>query len=155
MQKNWMSSHEKDFVKPSLFMPHLLMLKRVKNSLGKEIILLVKKEIYKFKDIAGVGGVSLGCLLGYANPEDFRSLSTYLRYCGYKGHQFKVTKKYCRRLRTHIRQLATQVVRHKDAKFFPIYSEMKQQLGFGKAINRLSTLLMKEIYRRLKNGKEL
>jgi hypothetical protein len=111
--------------------------------------------------IRGVGPRYLGGILVKAHPDRFRSLSSYLYYCGLKGSAIE-SKRYSRHVRSLYHQLAASVVMQKDVRFYRLYRKVKRDLAErfpdagksrieGKAKNRLATFLAKEIYARLRS----
>jgi len=123
-----------------------------------EVLPYLKEDIQKI-NIAGVGNVLSMQILASAHPNKFNSLSSFLAYCGYKGN---VGTKYNRLAKTTAYQMASECVMHKNEKYYPLYLKVKEDLKQrfpedrkakinGKAINRLSTFLLKEIYSSVKS----
>lgn len=122
---------------------------------------LIQEHLHRL-NIKGVGVRYLAGILAYAHPSNFRCLSTYLSYCGYKGG---VGSKYNRDISSFANRMAVSVIMARDDKFYPFYLEVKERIvrqhpDYTKArinrmsINRLATFLLKEIYWSIK-GREI
>jgi len=96
-----------------------------------------------------------------ANPANFPTLSSYLRYCGLVDKE-QIGIKWNRHASMLYHLLAEEVMKHRDDKFRPIYDKCKEDIAvkypeYAKlhvhngALNRTATFLAKEIYYRL-NG---
>lgn len=107
--------------------------------------------------IKGLGTrIWLGILVT-ANPQSFKCLSAYLRFCGLTNNTFSETHKYNRHARMLYHMLAGQVLKQRDPKFRPIYDKCKADLVgehpdytkghiHNAAMARVSTFLAKEIF---------
>jgi uncharacterized protein YktA (UPF0223 family) len=123
-----------------------------------EILPFLKEDIQKIQ-IAGVGNVLSMQILTSAHPKNFTSQSAYLAYCGYIGN---VGTKYNRLAKTTAYQMAKSCIMHKNPTYYPLYIKIKEDLKLkfiydnklknnNRAINRLSTFILKEIYQKVKN----
>ncbi len=114
--------------------------------------------------IKGAGPRLVGGVLLCAHPRNFRSLSAYLAYAGFKGWS-SLSGKYNRHVKSLYYQLGAMVIIHRDPRFYRIYVKIKRDLQIsreglsagrldGMARNRLCTFLAKEFYRRFSVPKE-
>ena len=118
-----------------------------------EIKPLIRKELFKVKHIKGLGPVNLARLLAYAHPNRFPTVGRYLYYCGYTKAS-KITKRYSRKACSTVYLITTQLIRHKDPKYYPLYLKIKEEQPkeYSKvskhriAMNRTATLFLKEFY---------
>ncbi len=153
--KNKQRSLSKEFGKG---LPQVgLMLQELENE--KKQVLRYFSKFNEKRKIVGIRGLGVRYLAGIlirANPHKFRSLSAYLRYCGYKG-SVEETGRYSRHARSLYHQLCSEVIMHKDNEFYPLYLKLKADVKErfpdypkgkidGMARNRLSTFLAKRIY---------
>lgn len=114
-----------------------------------------KDEMKKFSGhIKGLGVRHLCVLLSEASPTRFPTVSKFLSYCGYKA-SVKKTKKYNRVAKSTAFQIAQETVMHRDKKYYPLFVEIKERfksngdkpiVAQAKALNRIATLILKEIY---------
>jgi len=148
---------------PLKFLPTL---EREKIRIEKVLEKIFKVEIGLFKDINGIGTITVAKAMLFSNPKKFPSLRKYLCYIG-----FNESVKYTRNgklrknpKRTPFYLMAEGVIKAKDEKWYNQYLKIKEDLkakfpddgGWlidAKAKNRLATLLAKEFYRRIKNQK--
>ena len=144
MKQNWLRFHEADFgVVPDIGLEYSLKLKK---NILEDVEEMIKEELKKVKHIKGVGVRYLAGILAYAHPNRFPSLRKFLFYCGYTEASNKL-KKYSRRIKPIINQAVKNLIMHKDKKYYSLYLKFKQDLGnHYKAINRVGTYLLKEIY---------
>jgi hypothetical protein len=152
--KNWQTSFTKDFGNsPNI---GLETIEKCKQQLMKEIGNIIKIEREKTRHIKGFGPRYLAGILAYAHPTRFSSLRKFLFYCGYTEASRKL-KKYNRRIKPIMHLLTTQVIMHKDTKYYSLYLKFKEQLSQRypnkskkpidiMARNRLATYLLKAIY---------
>jgi hypothetical protein len=155
--KVWRTNFEKDFGTKNLF-DAINILEQEKHRFENILKKKTKEDSERFKDIKGIGGTYLARLLAYAHPNRFPSLRKFLHYCGFKESS-SVLQTYNHKVKPIVHAMTVQVIRKKDKKYYPLYLEIKRSLKErhpghpkaeidGKAINRLSTLILKEIYRR-------
>ena len=142
-QKNWLTAFEKDFnEKPDIGIEHSIQLKK---ELTKEIHNLVKNDLEKIH-IKGLGSRYLAGILAYAHPNRFKSLGKFLCYCGFTNTAH-ITKKYNRKVKGVVYLLSKSVIKCKNEKYYPMYKMFKESgLNHYKALNRLGTFILKEIY---------
>lgn len=120
------------------------LLKEAKYELGDKVELCEKWR--------GVGIRHLAYMFAFANPKRFPSLRKFLYYCGRKGEARK-NKNFSRIVSTTAYQIAISLIRTKNEKYYPLYLKIKNELNnekkginHGKALNRISTLWLKEFY---------
>jgi len=122
----------------------------------QEIKRLVRTERQKIKHIKGFGSITLAGILAYAHPHRFTSLRKFLFYCGYTQASCHL-KRYSRKIKPIIYQATRFIIMNKDAKYYPFYLKVKDNLrqrdpnntkkGIdAMARNRLGTYLLKEVY---------
>ena len=116
-----------------------------------------------------------------AHPKDFPTLSKYLIYCGYKGISRK-TNRFSRKAKYIVWNITKNILMAKNEKYYPLYLKIKEQIkkkgltcsscfrkGCKKrdpnrpicngridemAWNRVGTLILKEIYYRIRSKLE-
>lgn len=122
------------------------LLKEAEYALGERLDL---KELWN-----GVGVRHLAYLFAFADPARFPSLRKFLYYCGRK-ELAKVNKNYSRVASTTAHQVAISLVRARNEEYYPLYKEIKESFNdekagvqHGKALNRISTLWLKEFYKK-------
>lgn len=117
---------------------------------------------FNLPNIKGIGRRLWIGLMVTANPKDFKSLCSYLRFCGLTGDVIQ-THKYNRHARMLYHLFAEKIVQKNDPNFRPLYDKLKTDMAIkysGKpkyrinnaALNRTATFLAKEIFRYCKNG---
>ena len=154
MMKLWTKAYQREFGQTPIDIGKEI--EAEKKNLLKQIKPLVQNDIKKVKHIKGLGIRYLAGLLAYAHPYRFSSLRNYLYYCGRKG-QAKKIQKYSRKASHLTRQVSEELVRKKDENYYPLYIKIKEDLknkhpDFKRirlhemALNRIGTLLLKELY---------
>jgi hypothetical protein len=110
--------------------------------------------------IKGLGNRIWAGIVVTANPNDFKCLSSYLRFCGLTEY-VRNNKKYNRHARWLYYMLTEGVMKHRDPKFKPIFDKCKADIA-GKhpsytkgeinraAMNRTATMLAKHVFRHVK-----
>ena len=119
-----------------------------------------------FDDIKGISTITISKALLFSNPRKFSCVSKYLRYLGFTEAMSKTEngKRKINPKRTPFYEMSENTVRAKDKVWYLLYLKIKEDLrkkfpddkpyiNDGKAINRISTLLAKEFYRRIRNQK--
>lgn len=125
-------------------------------SRGESIHIVQSKEVFQPPDIKGLGKRLWVGILITANPQNFKCLSAYLRYCGLVNLE-SLNYKYNRHAKMLYHLLAEEIVRFRDPNFRPFYDKVKVDMrikydGESKyrinnaALNRTSTFLAKAIY---------
>lgn len=152
--KNWVKAHEKDFgERPDIGLEHA---KELKKQLMKEIKEMIKEDLKKVEHIKGLGVRYLAGILAYAHPNRFPSLRKFLFYCGFKQSS-RILKKYNHRIPSLVHRIVVKLIMNKDSKYYPLYKQIKKQLAKknpdytkakinGVCMNRVGTLLLKELY---------
>lgn len=114
-------------------------------------------------DIKGLGKRLWIGILATANPQNFKCLSAYLRFCGLTSNVIE-THKYNRHAKMLYHLLAEEIVKQRDPNFRPLYDKLKTDMAVkykdspkhrinNAALNRTATFLAKEIYKHCnKNG---
>ncbi len=149
---------QREFGENDVYLDLIKKWEKEKRKLFKEIYPLLEDDIQKV-NIYGIGNVLTMQILTEAHPIRFNSLSSYLSYCGYIGN---VGYKYNHQAKSTAYQMSVSCIRHKSPNYYPLYLKIKEDLKIkflgdskakvnGRAINRLSTFLLKEIYRSVKN----
>lgn len=156
-------SYEKEFGCSPSYINILKSLEEQKKLKLNMLKPMLKEEMVKIEDIKGIGLRYLAGLLATAHPKRFSTLSKYLSYCGYKESSWrKGSGKYNREAKCLAWQMSKSIILHKDPKFYPLYLKFKDDLRAknvdcsksrinGKAINRTSTFILKELYARFHN----
>jgi len=142
-------------------------LESLQKEIFKQIEPLIAVEYDKLKHIKGLGPKTLAKLLASAHPRDFLSLSAYLAYCGCKASSFykrfevgqengknKGRGRFSRQAKSAIWFASKGVLMAKDEKYYPLYKKVRtdlesrgiEKLVHTKALNRVQTFLLKEIY---------
>lgn len=130
-------------------------LKAAENSCLKKIIKLAPPVPRSLK-IKGLGPRIWAGIFITANPANFPTLSSYLRYCGLVNLD-QLDHKWNRHARMLYHMLAEEVMKQRDEKFRPIYDKCKADVTkkypeytkvhiHNAALNRTATFLAKEIY---------
>jgi hypothetical protein len=119
------------------------------------------KAVPSQPSIKGLGNRIWAGIVVTANPNDFKCLSSYLRFCGLTGDAVK-NHKYNRHASMLYFMLSNQVIRQTDSPFRSIYDKCKADIA-GKnpsytrghihyaAMNRTATMLAKHIFRHVKD----
>ena len=140
------------------------ILEKEKESVEKTLERIFRTEIILFGDIEGISTVTISKALLFSNPRNFSCVSKYIRYLGFTEATSR-TENGKRRInpkRTPFYQMCKGIIIKKDRKWYPLYLEIKEKLKLRfpenrpyqineKAINRISTLLAKEFYKRINN----
>lgn len=136
-------------------------LKNKEDNLIKKLTPLVSKgeseSVPSPPDIKGLGNRIWAGIVVTANPNDFRCLSAYLRFCGLTEDVIK-NGKYNRHARMLYHMLAEGVVRKGDTTFRSTYDKCKADIAdrnpsytkmhiHNAALNRTATMLAKHIFR--------
>lgn len=119
------------------------------------------KSVPSPPSIKGLGNRIWAGIVVTANPNDFKCLSAYLRFCGLTEDAIK-NHKYNRHARMLYHILAEMVLRNGDPIFRPIYDKCKADVAnknpsytkmhiHNAALNRTSTMLAKHIFRHVKD----
>lgn len=158
--KNREKAYLREFGENQAYSNILEILEGKKKEALKKVKPLLKDELRKVEDIKGVGLRLLAGLLASAHPKRFSTLSKYLAYCGYKSSSWQNGRgKFNRIAKTLAWQMTKNVIMQKDAKFYPLYLKIKENLRLknpegskgkidGMARNRVSTFILKELYSR-------
>lgn len=142
------------------------ILEKEKELVEKILERIFRTEIALFDDIKGISTVTVVKALLFSNPRKFSCVSRYLRYLGFTEAVSR-TENGKRRInpkRTPFYEMSKNVVRAKDKIWYPLYLKVKEDLkkkfpddkpfiNDAKAMNRVSTLLAKEFYKRINNQK--
>lgn len=135
-------------------------LKASENSCLKKIVNLAPPIPNSLK-IRGLGPRLWAGIYITANPINFLTLSSYLRYCGLVDKE-QIGTKWNRHACMLYHMLAEEVMKQKDNNFRPVYDKCKEDIAqkypeytklhnHNAALNRTATFLAKEIYSTLKN----
>jgi len=174
--RNYSIGFEKDFdIKPKLDLSFFEIQKR---TIAYKLHSLLSKEL-KIIDIKGFGPTNLACILTFAHPNKFPSLRKYLFYCGYTSrnkltvnycHRIKPTmylildgimrKKDPKYYPIYIKIKNEWLAKFEDENFVKSFQEAhskskiykkfpKKLIADGLARNRVSTLILKEVYSKL------
>lgn len=130
-------------------------LKAAENSCLKKIVKLAPPVPQALK-IKGLGSRIWAGIIITANPTNFPSLSSYLRYCG-QVNLDQLDHKWNRHARMLYHMLAEEVMKQRDERFRPIYDQCKADITqrypkytkmhiHNAALNRTATFLAKKIY---------
>lgn len=152
MIKNWTKAYKREFGEEPIDVG-LAELERKKKEILKEVKLLIDDDLAKVQHIKGLGVRYLAGLLAYAHPNRFPNVGRYLYYCGYTNAS-KITKRYSRKTSSLVHQVAVELIRGKDPKYYPLYLKIKEEQpkDFPKikkhriAINKMATIFLKEFY---------
>jgi len=141
------------------------ILKDKEDSVMKELTPLVSgsksKAVPSPPSIKGLGNRIWTGIVVTANPNDFKCLSAYLRFCGLTEDVIK-NGKYNRHARMLYHMLAEGILRQGDPTFRSIYDKCKADIADTKpsytkghihnaALNRTATMLAKHIFRHVKD----
>ena len=139
-------------------------LKGREDSLMKELTSLVSKgeseSVPPPPSIKGLGKRIWAGIVVTANPNDFKCLSAYLRFCGLTEDVIK-NHRYSRHARMLYHMLAEETLRKGDPTFRSIYDKCKADIAEKKpnytkihrhnaSLNRTATMLAKHIFRHVK-----
>jgi hypothetical protein len=150
---------EREFGEKEVYSDVIKILEKRKSDTLKKVKPLIINELNRVKNIKGIGLRLLAGLLAVAHPKRFPTLSRYLSYCGYKYSSWQNGKgNYNRIAKSLTWQITNSIIRHRDPKFYPLYLKFKKDLRekhpnyengriHGMAMNRVSTFLLKELYR--------
>lgn len=130
-------------------------LKAAEKSCLKKIVKLAPPVPQALK-IRGLGPRLWAGIIITANPANFSTLSSYLRYCGLVDKE-QLGTKWNRHACMLYHLLADEVMKQRDEKFRPIYDRCKADIAeshpeytklhiHNAALNRTATFLAKEIY---------
>ena len=119
------------------------------------------KSVPSPPSIKGLGNRIWAGIVVTANPNDFKCLSAYLRFCGLTEDVIK-NHKYNRHAKMLYHMLAEKVLQQGDPTFRPIYDKCKVDIAdrnpsytkghiHNAALNRTSTMLAKHIFRHVKD----
>ena len=151
---------------PAPYDESIKLLQDKEKSLLKQLTKLIKgreskidvNSIYHLNrpEIKGLGDRIWVGILVTANPQNFKNISSYLRFCGLTN-DVMVSHRYNRHAKMLYHMLAEQVLKGKDPEFRPIYDKCKQDIAtnhpdyskshiHNAALNRTSTFLAKHIF---------
>lgn len=159
--KNRQTAYSRQFGENETYNQIITILKTHKQEALKEALPFIQEDLEKI-NIKGVGKTLIAEILTSANPHRFPSLSAYLAFCGYNQHSNE-TNKYNRTAKTTAFQMAKSCIMHKNPEWYPFYLKLKEDLKNrfpedrkgkinGKAINRLATFLLKQIWNVTRNS---
>lgn len=145
----------------------ILILEKEKESVEKILEKIFRTEIALFDDIKGISTVTVAKALLFSNPRNFSSIKKYICYNGFtesvKWTENGKLRKNPKRVPFYL--MTEGIIRAKDNKWYKQYLKIKEDLKIkfpddkpwlinNKAKNRISTLLAKEFYRRIKNQRK-
>ena len=127
----------------------------------KEIEKLTPKMPEDIDKIKGIGPRLWAGILCIANPKDFYSVNAYLKYCGLIDHK-NINYNYNRDARVIYWLISDQIVKHRTPEYREFYDKAKLTLASknpdwkpyrvnNAALNRLATVLAKDIYKTIKS----
>lgn len=133
----------------------IVSLKAAENSCLKKIVKLAPPIPDNLK-IKGLGPRLWAGIYITANPVNFLSLSSYLRYCGLVNID-QLNHKWNRHARMLYHMLADEIMKLRDERFRPIYDQCKADIAkkypeytklhiHNAALNRTATFLAKEVF---------
>jgi len=139
-------------------------LKASENSCLKKIVRLAPPVPETLK-IKGLGPRLWAGIYITANPANFPTLSSYLRYCGLVNLD-QLNHKWNRHARMLYHMLADEVMKHRDEEFRPVYDKCKADIAekypdytklhiHNGALNRTATFLAKKIWRVAPTGESI
>ena len=119
------------------------------------------KSVLVPPSIKGLGDRIWAGIVVTANPNDFKCLSAYLRFCGLTEDVIK-NHKYNRHAKMLYHMLSDQIVRQKDPTFRSIYDKCKADIAdknpnytklhiHNAALNRTATMLAKHVFKHVKD----
>jgi hypothetical protein len=179
--KNQAFAYRREFGDSELYNKQISSLNKEKRLLFKEFKQKSKnllKPVLDTLKIKGLGPITLGTILVCAPPLNFPSQSKYLRYFGYnacvrykdpsKGHVKGNILIKRPALRSKVYEACECIIRNQDKKWYPFYLKLKADMRtrfpaakkgvvHKKAMNRMGTFLLKEIYQtthRLKTNEQ-
>lgn len=131
-------------------------LKAAENSCLKKLVKLAPPVPQALK-IKGLGPRLWAGIYITANPANFPTLSSYLRYCGLVDKE-QLGTRWNRHACMLYHLLAEEVMQKRDERFRPIYDQCKADIAgrcpeytklhiHNAALNRTATFLAKEVYR--------
>lgn len=156
---------EKEYGRIDLYDKTIAIFEEEKTKLIDSAMPLLSPEFRRLKHIKGVDKRLIARLISIAHPRDFPTLSKWLVYCGYKGFVLSRYKKgkgkrpnYQAKSILHLMAKGTMV--HGDKNYRSIYDQCKERYSkehpdyikgriHGMALNRVATLIAKEIWNRL------
>jgi len=135
------------------------VLKVAENSVLKRIVKL-SPPIPSSLKIRGLGPRLWAGIFITANPINFLSLSSYLRYCGLINPD-QLNHKWNRHAKMLYHLLAEEVMKHRDETFRPVYDQCKKDIAdrhpeyskkhiHNAALNRTATFLAKHIFKEVR-----
>jgi len=138
-------------------------LKAAENSCLKKIVKLALPIPQSLK-IRGLGPRIWAGIFITANPANFPTLSSYLRYCGLVNLD-QLDHKWNRHARMLYHMLAEEVMQKRDERFRPIYDQCKADIAgrcpeytkahiHNAALNRTATFLAKEVWQKARSQTE-
>jgi len=168
--KNRQKAYERQFGENEAYGNIITELKQKKKEALKKVVPFIKEELEKI-NIKGIGKTLVAQILSVAHPKDFSTLSRYLAYCGYNANCYykdpekgyvkgNFKRRYSRLAHTTAWQMAKSCIMHKNPEWYSFYLKLKEDLKnrfpknskiatHNKALNRLSTFLLKQIYHKL------
>jgi len=138
-------------------------LKAAERSCLKKIVELVPPIPQSLK-IKGLGPRIWAGIFITANPANFSTLSSYLRYCGLVNLD-QLDHKWNRHAKMLYHMLAEEVIKQRDEQFRPVYDKCKTDIAerypeytkahiHNAALNRTATFLAKEIWTKTRSYRE-
>jgi len=165
--KNWRWAYQKEYEGDPTEIDKIFNVKeldKLKYRLIYKMTKMIKTEIDQISHIKGVGPVTLAGILAHAHPNRFPSLRKFLFYCGYTNASRTLKKvhpsgksnlHYNRKIPPIMFNSCLSIIKAKDTKYYPLYLKLKEDMKLKYpdiksthyvAINRLSTIVLKEIY---------
>ena len=146
----------------------ILILEKEKVSTEKVLERIFRTEIALFNDIKGISTITVAKALLFSNPRNFSNIKKYICYVGFT-ESVKWTENGKLRKnpkRTPFYLMSEGIILKRDNIWYNQYLKIKDDLKIkfpddkpwlinNKAKNRISTLLAKEFYRRIKNQKKI
>lgn len=152
--KNWKKAWSKDFseLQDDSLDDFLKDIKLKQRQLLKEAKQLLGEYGYLQDKWRGVSLISIAYILAFANPKRFPSLRKFLFYCG-RTEASRKLKNYNHLVSGVIYNVSCGLLKAKNEYYYPLYLEIKESFDdekdgvrHGKALNRIGTLWLKEVY---------
>ena len=163
--KNQQSAYVNEYGEESVDINDTIKInEKLKDKFRKQLAKYFKHEISLFKDIKGLGERYVFGVMLTVNPIDFKTKTRYLSYCGLVSKE-QTKNRYNRSALSLFHQIAKELIMQKDPKYYPLYIEIKSVIAEkhnpewtkghinNVTINRMSTLIAKEFFKRIKNEK--
>jgi hypothetical protein len=161
---NQLKAYAKEFGEDASASFNWEAIEQIKKNVCKERDVLLKDEIVKVKRIKGLGPAQLLMILGFAHPNRFSRVGRYLYYCGFKSAARKKCN-YNHLIPSVMYVIVCNMLRCEkrwkcSTQYSALYHKVKQRLDDSgdksahfKAVNRVSTAILKEVYRIFKGAK--